>query len=69
MVDTWTKWVQVEPLKNKNQGVLGEMMANFLGQLGYFDKVELAFHNSPYGADHQTKQRRGDCVATWQILG
>lgn len=39
MRDAWTKWVQVEPLKNRNQGVPG--------QLGYFEKVELAFDSEP----------------------
>ena len=47
MVDIGTKWAQMEPLKSKNQGILGEMMANFLGQLDYSDKVELAFDNEP----------------------
>ncbi|CAL1141687.1 unnamed protein product [Cladocopium goreaui] len=47
MVDVWTKYVGVEPLRNKLQSVVGAAVAKFLGELGYYDKVELAFDNEP----------------------
>lgn len=37
MVDYWTKYVAVEPLRNKLQSVVGGVVARFLGELGYFD--------------------------------
>ena len=36
-----------EPLRNKNQGVVGQVVARFLATMGYFQKVELAFGNEP----------------------
>ena len=47
MVDAWTKYIQVESFKSKNQGVIGEAIANYLGVLGYFDKVEIAYDTKP----------------------
>jgi hypothetical protein len=47
MVDVWTKYVGVEPPRNKLQSVVGAAVAKFLGELGYYDKVELAFDNEP----------------------
>ena len=47
MVDCWTKFVAVEPLRNKLQSVVGAAVAKFLGELGYYDKVELAYDNEP----------------------
>ena len=47
MVDSWTKFVAVEPLRNKLQSVVGGAVARFLGELGYYDQVELAFDNEP----------------------
>ena len=47
LVDTWTKYLHVEPLKVKNQATVGECISHFLATLGYFDKVELAFDNEP----------------------
>ena len=34
MVDCWTKFVAVEPLRNKLQSVVGAAVAKFLGELG-----------------------------------
>ena len=47
MVDTWTKFIAVEPSRNKLQSVFGGAVARFLGELGYYDQVELAFDNEP----------------------
>ena len=47
MVDGWTKCIAVEPLRNKFQSVVGAAVARFLGELGYYDRVELAFDNEP----------------------
>ena len=47
LVDTWTKFVQAVPLKNKNQSVLGESISGFLALLGYSGEVELAFDQEP----------------------
>ena len=47
MVDYWTKYVAVEPLRNKLQSVAGGVVARFLGELGYFDRVELCYDNEP----------------------
>ena len=37
----------VEPLRNKLQSVVGGTVARFLGELGYYDEVELAFDSEP----------------------
>jgi hypothetical protein len=47
LIDCWTKYVMAEPLRNKNQGVVGQVVARFLATMGYFQKVELAFDNEP----------------------
>eukprot|EP00435_Cladocopium_sp_Y103_P025937 s2422_g6.t1 len=47
LVDAWTKYVGVEPLRNKLQSVVGGSVARFLGELGYFDTVELSFDSEP----------------------
>ena len=47
MVDAWTKFIAVEPSRNKLQSVVGGAVARFLGELGYYDQVELAFDNEP----------------------
>lgn len=47
MVDGWSKYIQVHPLKNKNAGVIGEVLAEFLATVGHFEKVELACDNEP----------------------
>ena len=44
---TWTNYIQVESFRSKNQGVIGEAIANYLGMLGYFDKVEIAYDSEP----------------------
>ena len=46
-IDVWSKYLHVQPLKNKNQGVIGEIIAEFLGGLGHYETVELAFDNEP----------------------
>ena len=46
-VDTWSKYPFIKPLKNKNQGVLGEAIAEFLADLGPFETVEIAYDNGP----------------------
>eukprot|EP00435_Cladocopium_sp_Y103_P023304 s2901_g5.t1 len=47
MVDNWTKYVAVEPLRNKNAGVVGAIIARYLSGLSHFDMVEVAFDNEP----------------------
>eukprot|EP00435_Cladocopium_sp_Y103_P019244 s76_g4.t1 len=47
IVDGWTKYIQAEPLRNKLASVVGGSVARFLGELGYFEKVELACDNEP----------------------
>ena len=47
MIDSWTKFVAVEPLRDKLQSVVGGAVARFLGELRYCDQVELAFDNEP----------------------
>ena len=43
-VDVRSNFVHVVPVKNKNAGVLGELMAHFLGStFGYMERVELAY--------------------------
>ena len=46
-VDVWSKFLQVQPLKNKNQGVIGEAIAEFLATLGHYETVELAYDSEP----------------------
>ena len=46
-VDVWSKFIQVQPLKNKNQGVIGEAIAEFLATLGHYETVELAYDSEP----------------------
>lgn len=47
MVDVWTKYISVEPLRNKNAGVIGAILARFLSNLSYFDVVEISYDNEP----------------------
>ena len=47
MVDVWTKYVGVEPLRNRNAGVIGAIVARFLSSLSYFDAIEISFDNEP----------------------
>ena len=47
IIDGWSKYIQVHPLKNKNAGVIGTVLAEFLATIGHFEKVELAFDNEP----------------------
>ena len=47
MIDSWTKFIAVEPLPNKLQSVVGGAVARFLGELSYYDQVEMAFDNEP----------------------
>ena len=37
----------MEPLRNKLQSVVGAAVAKFLGELGYYDRVELSYDNEP----------------------
>jgi len=45
VVDGWTRFIGVESLRNELQSVVG--VAKFLGELGYYDRVELAYGNEP----------------------
>ena len=47
LIDCWTKNVMAEQLRNKNQGVVGQVVARFLATMGYFQTVELAVDNEP----------------------
>ena len=47
MADEWTKYVSVEPLRNKNAGVIGALMARYLSGLILVDVVEVAYDNEP----------------------
>ena len=47
MVDHWTKYIGMEPLRNKLQSVVGGAVARFPGELGYYKRVELTFDNEP----------------------
>ena len=47
MIDGWSKYIQVHPLKNKNAGVIGTVLSEFLATLGHFERVELAYDNEP----------------------
>ena len=47
MVDEWTKYVAVEPLRSKNQGVVGAIIARYLSSLNHFDLIEVAYDNEP----------------------
>ena len=47
MVDAWTKYIGVEPLRNRNQGVIGAILARFLSNLSYFDAIEVSYDNEP----------------------
>ena len=47
LIDCWTKNVMAEQLRNKNQGVVGQVVARFLATMGYFQTVELAVDNAP----------------------
>ena len=47
MVDVWTKYIGVEPLRNKNAGVIGAIIARFLSNLSYFDTIEVSYDNEP----------------------
>lgn len=47
MIDSWTRYVTVEPLENKLASVIGQMIARFLSMLGYFDKVEVTYGQEP----------------------
>eukprot|EP00435_Cladocopium_sp_Y103_P020525 s4238_g5.t1 len=47
MVDEWTKYIGVEPLRNRNAGVIGAILARFFSSLSLFDVLEVAFDNEP----------------------
>ena len=47
MVDVWTKYVGVEPLRIRNGGVIGAVLARFLSNLSYFDTIEVSYDNEP----------------------
>eukprot|EP00435_Cladocopium_sp_Y103_P043647 s2238_g12.t1 len=47
MVDEWTKYIGVEPLRNRNAGVIGAVLARFCSSLSLFDVLEVAFDNEP----------------------
>ena len=64
MVDTWTKFVAVEPTRTPSGTLIGGVVTRFLATLGYFDKVELAFDNEPVlaagmKAAHQIRANQG----------
>ena len=46
-VDVWSKYLHIQPLKNKNQDVMCEVMAELFATLGHYEPVELAFDNEP----------------------
>ena len=45
MVDSWTCYVQAEPLKVRNKRSVGEAMARFIGSLGHVGTVEICVDN------------------------
>lgn len=47
MVGVWTKYVGVEPLRNRNRGVIGAILARFVSNLSYFDTIEVSYDNEP----------------------
>ena len=47
IVDTWTKYVGTEPMKNRLASVVGNITARFLANMGYFEEVEIAHDGEP----------------------
>ena len=73
MVDVWTKYIGVEPLRNKNAGVIGAIIARFLSNLSYFDTIEVSYDNEPVlaagvknGSGDTLKPRSSNGTSTWQ---
>ncbi len=46
-VDYWTKTCMAEVLSKKSVNVIGESLANFLGELGYSEAIEICCDNEP----------------------
>lgn len=45
LIDMWTRYVQVLPLRMKSASVIATSIINFLGLLGYFQQVEVSCDN------------------------
>lgn len=41
------RYVGVEPLRYRNAGVIGAIVARFVSNLSYFDAIEISFDNEP----------------------
>ncbi len=46
-VDYWTKTCMAEVMSKKSVNVIGESLANFLGELGYSEAIEICCDNEP----------------------
>ena len=46
-VDYWTKMCMAEVMTKKSVNVIGEILANFLGELGYSEAIEICCDNEP----------------------
>ena len=46
-VDYWTKACMAEVMSKKSVNVIGESLANFLGELGYAEPIEICCDNEP----------------------
>ena len=45
LIDMWTRYTQIVPLRMKSASVIATAIINFLGLLGYFQQVEVSCDN------------------------
>ena len=71
MVDTWSRYVSVVPLKPRNTQTVGKALVKFLNEVGRAEKVEIAGDNEPVLAAgmrfcQSARQKLGlETVLTW----
>ena len=71
-VDYWTKTCMAEVMSKKSVNVIGESLANFLGELGYSEPIEVCCDNKPVlvAGVKLTKDKKwiGDSCDVWKGL-
>ena len=60
LIDAWTRYVRAVPMKSKSSKNIAEILASFIGELGYVETVEIAHDNEPTinAAVYQTRLMR-----------
>ena len=60
LIDAWTRYVRAVPMKSKSSKNIAEILASFIGELGYVETIEIAHDNEPTinAAVYQTRLMR-----------